>query len=249
MLVRNSVGKGMGKEPVFLMPGAVSVLIVLMLAIHGVFEFGLDERGKLEVWGWFGFVPARFYDPFLPGGMLPLLWTPVTHAFLHGDWGHVGLNVAWLAIFGTPIASRYGALWFLLIFLAGALGGAGLYAALELNSNAILIGASGGVAGLTGAGMRFVFQPPRVFRDPDTGQVLAMGRDLAGYRQVWANTRSRTFILFWLGINLVVPAYNYFAGSAGTPIAWQAHIGGFFVGLVLPGLIEKIPVRSRHQDL
>ncbi len=218
-----------------------------MLVIHAAYEFSLDAEGKFQVWIWLGYIPARFIQSDIPGGMLPLLWTPITHAFLHGDWTHVFMNVAWLAIFGTPVARRYGSLSFVLVFLAGVLGGVALYTVLQINSASVLIGASGGVAGLTGAAMRFVFQPVQVARDPETGETIALGRRLASFSEVWSNSSARMFTLFWVGINLAIPVYSMISGSAGPLIAWQAHIGGFVVGLLMPSVIERYLIRTSNR--
>ncbi len=236
---------GAQSQPIFLLPRSVMTLAMILLVIHAAYEFSLDGGGKMQVWIWFGFIPARFFETGIQGGMLPLLWTPITHAFLHGGWVHVFMNVAWLAIFGTPIAHRYGGFVFLLIFLAGVLGGVAFYTVLELHSVSVLIGASGGVAGLTGAAMRFVFQPVLTKVNPETGEIVSLGRQLASFPQMWHDTRARVFTLFWLGINFAVPLYGFVVGTEGPMIAWQAHIGGFMVGLVLPDLIERIKLQPR----
>src|SRR5690606_771747 len=126
-------------------------------------------------------------------------------AFLHADWTHLILNSAWLAVFGTPVARRYGAGRVLAVFLLGAAAGALLMLASMWAGAAqftVLIGASGGVSALTGAATRFVFQPVVVVHDPETGVAIAAGRRTATLAEVWANRSSRAFVLVWLGLNL-----------------------------------------------
>lgn len=230
-----------GREPVFLLPGSVAILVLLMVVIFAAYEFALDADGKLNLLIWLGFLPVRLVDAAsLPGGMLPLLWTPVTHAFLHGSWAHVLLNVAWLAIFATPVARRYGGVVMVAMFLVSSVAGALFYAVLQLNDIHILIGASGGVAGLTGAAMRFIFEPAQAVRNPGTGEVTLYAPKLAGMGEMWSNVRTRTFTFFWLGINLAIPVYDYFVAASPSQIAWQAHIGGFLFGLILPSLAERM---------
>ena len=241
----NSPADKDGHEPVFLLPGGVAILALLMLVIFAAYEFALDDDGQINLLIWLGFLPIRLVDSSLPGGMLPLLWTPVTHAFLHGSWAHVLLNIAWLAIFGTPVARRYGGGAMITIFLVSSVAGALFYAVVQLNDIHILIGASGGVAGLTGAAMRFIFQPARAVRNPDTGKVLLLAPKLASLGEMWSNVRTRTFTIFWLGINLAIPVYDYFVAASPSQIAWQAHIGGFLLGLVLPSLVERVLRRGR----
>ncbi|MCF6326904.1 MAG: rhomboid family intramembrane serine protease [Devosiaceae bacterium] len=227
------------RQPIFLLPKAVTILAMLLIVIHIAFEYGLDHDGQLLIWLWFGMIPTRFIDPTIAGGMLPLLWTPATHALLHGSWTHLLFNVVWLAIFGTPVARRYGPFWFYIVFFAGAIGGALFYTVLQLDQTSVLIGASGGVAALTGAAMRFVFEPIEVARNPQSGEVVAMGRRLVSVAGVFSNSRARAFTLFWIGFNLAIPIYGTIVGSEGPSIAWQAHIGGFLVGFLLPSLIER----------
>lgn len=175
------------------------------------------------------------------GGFWPLLWTPFTHAFLHGGWEHVGLNVVWLAIFGTPITARYGNVGLLVLFLIGALAGAAAFAATTLPQLQILIGASGGIAALTGAAVRFVFQPPIIEIDEATGERRLLGRRLASLSEFVRNPTARFFSLTWIVLNGIVPLIPMFTGGGGFQVAWQAHIGGFLVGLLLVPLLERRP--------
>lgn len=228
-----------GREPIFMLPPLVTALGGLMLAIHLATSLVLDNAGLNQLTLWFGFLPVRLLAADqIPGGFWPLLWTPFTHAFLHANWEHVIFNVAWLAIFATPVARRYGSVPTLVIFLVTSAAGAIAFAATTLPTVQVLIGASGGVAGLTGAAMRFIFQPVLVGTDPDTGQRVLLGRHLASLREVFTNPRSRNFSLIWIVLNAAVPLLPLLVGQ-DIQIAWQAHLGGFIVGLLLPPLFEK----------
>lgn len=229
-----------GRQPILLLPSVVTALAAVMIAVHllRVLLFNDSTLDPLMLWG--GFLPLRMVLPeAIPGGSLPLLWTPFTHGFLHGGWEHLLFNVAWLAIFGTPVARRYGAGPTLALFLCCTAAGAAAFAAVTVADGAVLVGASGGIAGLTGAAMRFVFQPVITTRHPETGEVVVLGRRLATFRQLWRNTRSRYFILIWVALNAAVPLFPLFTGGAGVQIAWQAHLGGFLVGLLLVPLFER----------
>ena len=226
------------REPILNLPGAVLALCAAMVAIHLAKTFVLNEEGQLNLLLWFAFVPARFVDPSGAfGGLWPLIWTPITHAFLHGGWEHLIFNTLWLAIFGTPVQRRYGTVPFLIIFAASAVAGAALYAvyALAASEPGFLLGASGGIAGLTGAAVRFMFQPVIVGRHPETGEPVALGRKLASLREVVANPQSRFFVLVWVVLNGVVPLLPI----GDMQIAWHAHLGGFFTGLLMVPLFER----------
>lgn len=234
-----------GRQPILLLPGVVTVLGGLMLAIHIAAGF-LDDRGYEQLLVWFGFVPFRLLSGFdAPGDLVPMLWTPVTHAFLHANWEHVLINLAWFAIFATPVARRYGSTAVVGLFLLSAVAGAAAFTGTALlmgpGQGIFLIGASGGVAGLTGAATRFIFQPVVVGRDPETGQPVVLGRRLASLGELAANPRSRWFALIWIVLNAAVPLLPIFADMQ-LSIAWQAHLGGFLAGWALA---PRFPPRRR----
>ncbi|MCD7059910.1 rhomboid family intramembrane serine protease [Pelagibacterium xiamenense] len=233
---------GPARQPVFLVPGVVTALVGALWAVHLGASLVLDSEGLYNLRIWFGFIPFRFVAPeLLPGGFWPLLWTGFTHAFLHVDVMHLIVNSAWLAVFGTPVARRYGSGATLAVFLLGALAGAllnALHQLIDVNQFVVLIGASGGVSALTGAALRFIFQPLIVKRDPETGEAVVMGRRTATFAELFTNVRSRVFIIFWLGGNLVV-GFAPLVMGVDVPIAWDAHIGGFIAGLLLPAAFDR----------
>jgi len=114
-----------GRQPIFLLPGVVTAMVGLMVAIHLAATFVLNQEGQNQLIIWFAFLPLRIVamgeDPSLG---LPLIWTPFTHALLHGGWEHLLVNMAWLAIFATPVARRYGPVPTLLIFFVASAAGA-----------------------------------------------------------------------------------------------------------------------------
>ncbi|SFZ83402.1 Membrane associated serine protease, rhomboid family [Devosia enhydra] len=228
-----------GPQPIFLLPASVTVLAGLLAAIHLASTLVLNAEGQAQLAFWFGFIPLRaiIADQF-EGGWLPLLWTPVTHAFLHAGWEHLLVNTAWLVIFATPVTRRYGAVPMLVIFLLSAVVGALAFAATTLPELQVLIGASGGVAGLTGAAVRFMFQPVVFGRDPITGEVRPLGRRLASLRDLLREKRARIFTLIWVLLNAAIPLLPMITGES-VGIAWQAHLGGFFTGLLIVSLFEK----------
>lgn len=226
-------------EPAILLPGVITALLGLLLAIHLARTLILNEAGDQELQLWFAFIPYRILaGQGSPDLWLPLIWTPFTHALLHAGWDHLLLNSVWLAVFGTPMAQRYGAWKTLALFFVSAAVGAALFAATVLPTNQWLIGASGGIAGLTGAVCRFMFQPLLVAVDPETGERVALGRRLASYRELARDRRAGPFIAIWLVLNAAVPFLPMLIGQS-VGIAWQAHLGGFIAGLVLVPLLER----------
>lgn len=228
------------RQPIFNLPLSVMILGGTLLAIQAANDLVLNSDAREALLTWFAFVPYRAVSPTeLAGGYWPLIWTPFTHAFLHAGWEHVGLNTVWLAIFATPVAQRYGGARMLGLFLVGAAAGALAFAATTLPQVQVLIGASGGVAALTGAAVRFIFQPPVVAIDEQTGERRFLGRHLATLREFVRNPTARFFALTWIILNGIVPIIPMLTGNTDFQVAWQAHIGGFLAGLLLVPLLER----------
>jgi membrane associated rhomboid family serine protease len=228
------------RQPIFNLPLPVLVLGAILLAIQAANDLILNSDAREALFTWFAFVPYRAVSPAeFAGGYWPLLWTPFTHAFLHAGWEHVGLNTVWLAIFATPVAQRYGGTRMVVLFLVGAAAGALAFAATTLPQVQVLVGASGGVAALTGAAVRFIFQPPVVAIDEKTGERHFLGRQLATLGQFVRNPTARFFSLTWIVLNGIVPILPALTGSDAFQVAWQAHIGGFLAGLLLVPLLER----------
>ena len=225
-------------EPIFMLPVVVTVLGGSMLIIQALSSFVLNAAGRVSLLVWLGFIPARLIAPDqFPGGLWPLAWTAATYGLLHAGWEHVIGNVVWLVIFGTPVARRYGTGPTLIIFFVSSIVGAIAFAISEFHTIAYLVGASGGIAGLTGAATRFIFQPVVVGRDPETGEPILLGRRMATIPELLRSPAARAFSIIWVVLNCLVPLVPLVIGQ-DVAIAWQAHLGGFFTGLLLVPFFE-----------
>ena len=170
---------------------------------------------------------------------------PAMATLLQIDPALIGFQVSFVyggamvaVIYGGRLAQRYGAWQMLVLFFVSSAAGAALFAAFP--SGGALVGASGGIAGLTGAACRFIFQPMIIHRDPVTGEQRMLGRKLASFGELIRDRRAGVFILVWLGGNAVVPLLPELFGGSGS-ISWQAHLGGFLAGLLLVPLFERKP--------
>jgi membrane associated rhomboid family serine protease len=178
----------------------------------------------------------------LSGGAKP--WTVLTYAFLHGSWTHVLLNCIWLVAFGPPIARRFGSARFLLFMAVTAIASALAHWAISSMDFSPLIGVSGADSGLMGAATRFMFQPGAplgAFGSTSRPQIETI--PAASLRDVFVERRSLIFILIWLGTNFIFGAGAQALGFSEMPVAWVAHLGGFFAGLVLFPLFDR-PFRA-----
>jgi membrane associated rhomboid family serine protease len=55
--------------------------------------------------------------------------------------------------------------------------------------------------------------------------------------------RVLAFLAVWFGLNIVFGLGAIGIGTEGATVAWQAHIGGFFAGLLLFSLFDPVPRR------
>jgi membrane associated rhomboid family serine protease len=48
-------------------------------------------------------------------------------------------------------------------------------------------------------------------------------------------------LAIWFGVNIIFGVGSIAVGMEGATVAWQAHIGGFFAGLLLFSLFDPVP--------
>lgn len=220
--------------PAVNVPAVVLALGGAFLVIHG-FAHWLDDAGRLALLERFSFVPA-FYGVEAERLLHPeaRFWTPVTYGFLHGDWMHVAVNCVWLLAFGTPVAKRFGTARFVVFTLAGFAAGAAAHYAARPDELAPLVGASGAVSAYFGAAARFALLPGRI------GSDAALRLPAATLAQTFTTRSTLIFIAVWLVINWVVGSGVVPLGVEGPQIAWEAHVGGFVLGLFGFALFDPV---------
>lgn len=224
-------------------PNVVLVLIGLFVAVH-LYRFSLPVAADTEFLLKFAFIPAR-YDPpagldprWLVGGAGAEYWTVVTHAFLHADWVHLAINSFWMLAFGSVLARRLGALRFLVISALCAIAGVGLYAAMNWQEFAILIGASGAISGQTAAALRLIFsRPSNLFQ---ASRMRPEHMRASSLSEVLRNPQALVFVGVWMAVNVFFGLNSdLMPGVEAGGIAWEAHLGGFLAGLLLFGLFDR----------
>ncbi len=267
MSVNKPRGVARRREPMFNAPTVVVVLIIVLLAIHAALSWAPDAIQDRVVRD-FAFIPGRLtiaiwpqrlidlldranFDPaalqeareirelrVLGGGAKP--WTLLTYAFLHGSWTHALLNTVWLIAFGPPIARRFGSPKFLLFMAVTAVASALAHWVSAPMDFSPLIGASGADSGLMGAATRFMFQPGAPLGS--SGSIKRAEIEsipAASLRGVFGERRALTFLFVWLMTNFIFGAGAQTLGLSDMPVAWVAHLGGFFAGLVLFPLFDR----------
>lgn len=219
--------------------------VVLMVAGLCILIFGLLALWPVRAMQIIAYAAALSPQRLLAGpeynnGWLAMLAPLIGHMFLHASIAHLLFNMLWLLAFGAPVARRMkaeGALQslsafasagvFLCFYFLCGIVGALTFVLFHMNETIPLVGASGGVSGLLGGLVRFAFNRSTLF-GPEHASISPL---------------TSSSVIIW---SLVVVAMNIavalFGGAlaGGASIAWEAHIGGYFFGLLTYPFFEKI---------
>jgi membrane associated rhomboid family serine protease len=76
------------------------------------------------------------------------IWQLATHAFLHGHWAHLLINLAGLLLLGSRIERIAGSGVLLKVFVLGVLAGGTAQLLLSPQPDQLLVGASGGISAM-----------------------------------------------------------------------------------------------------
>jgi membrane associated rhomboid family serine protease len=197
------------REPAFNSPWPALVMPVAILIAYALQGLVGGPDGAAA----FGFSPAALSEGRW-GGLLTAL-------FVHGSWSHVGLNALGALAFGAPVARWIGVrglgplIFFAFYLVCGVLGSLG-FALVHPGATTVLVGASGAVYGLMGAASRMLG-----VRGPASG--------LAPFRSPTVIGSAVACIV----VNMLMAVFGA-PGLAGEgPIAWEAHLFGYAVGVLL----------------
>jgi membrane associated rhomboid family serine protease len=196
------------REPIFRGPWPIWTVAGLILLSYAAQSLLLSDEAALA----YAVVPADLFR----GRWVTL----ITAMFIHGGWAHAGMNAVGALAFGAPTArylglgAKGGFGFFLLLLVCGVLSSLA-YALLHLHDTTAMAGASGAVSGLLGASTRLIEHRGRV-------SPLAT-------RSVVAST------VGWIVVNALMGVMHYAPGIGEVRLAWEAHIAGFFAGLLLIG--------------
>jgi len=218
-------------QPRYSAPWVNYFLIGLNVLIY-FFESTLDVRSRFALETQFGVVPAHLtaFLSGLPGYPLVAVVLPFfTSLFLHGSWMHVIVNMWFLYIFGDNVEDYLGHFKYLVFYLLTGLLAMGTHVAMNMNSTAPAVGASGAIAGVLGA--YFVLYP--------RARVLTWFYVIVVWIPAW----------IWLGIWFLE---NFLSGTETSlavqgrnmgGVAFWAHVGGFVSGALLVKLFGERRMR------
>jgi len=226
-------------EPIFNVPGVVLVVLGLCGFVH-VLRWLLPADQDAWLTAALAFIPMRLSSGVaeqLPGGDPATITSFFTHLFVHGDTTHLLVNMAWLLAFGSPVARRTQPGRFLAFFFLCGIAGALFFVLVNGRVLTLVVGASGAISGLMGGAMRFFFANlgpgGRIEADAQLHEAPLMS--------LATTVRDRRILLAMVGWTIlnIVLAWGATSLTDGAGIAWEAHVGGFYVGLLSYGLFDR----------
>lgn len=193
-------------------------IVIMCIAVQAAASFGgagLADRLAAHA----ALVPARVTGmlPTQPGDV-PAALTLLTSLFLHAGWIHLALNLTFLGWVGRHVELAVGRWRFVLLYLLCGIAGGLLQVAVDQNSAAPVVGASGAIAGVFAA------------------YAVLFARSRAAARRIFGISFSSEiasalwYAATWIGLQLLT-AVAFNTGQGG--IAIWSHIGGFLLGLIL----------------
>ncbi|MBT8486918.1 MAG: rhomboid family intramembrane serine protease [Phycisphaerales bacterium] len=193
-------------------------LLVYLSALVGE-ALGRIDRSAFASWG---HLSRGEFEPF----------QLITYQFLHDPRGigHLAFNMLFLWVFGCAVEDRLGRLSFLMFYLIGGAVAGIAHIALQPSP---VIGASGSIAGLTGAFLA-LFPRSRI-------QVLLIFFIIGVYSipALW-------FIGFFFLLDVLRQTGSLFGGSSDR-VAYIAHIAGYLYGFFLAFLLLATSIVKREE--
>lgn len=227
--------------------------MALLIAVHAI-RLSLPDELDITLLLLFAFIPSRYAGEamLLPGGYLACVTSFVTYTLVHGGWLHLVVNLLWMLAFGSAVARRIGDRRFLVFSACAGVAGALVHLMLHFGEQVPMIGASAAISGQMAGALRFIFRANPGAYGPGMGRDLAMA-PLASLRQTLTDPRILLFLAIWLILNLSfgLSAFPLGGSTAGSGIAWEAHIGGFLFGLLCFGFFDRTaqPIPDRGETV
>jgi membrane associated rhomboid family serine protease len=167
----------------------------------------------------FGLMPCRLTNLCaFPEDQPSPLFTIFSSMFLHGGFFHLAGNMLYLWIFGNNVEDTLGHTRFTIFYLLSGVAAAAIQVLTAPASEVPMIGASGAISGVLGAYL-VLFPQSRV-----------LTLVIFGFFWRLVSIPAMVVLGFWIVLQILNGVGAF--GEAGS-VAWFAHIGGFFAGMVL----------------
>jgi membrane associated rhomboid family serine protease len=163
----------------------------------------------------------------------------VTHLFssmfLHGSWMHLIGNMWFFWIFGNNVEDAMGRARFVAFYLLCGLAASLVQVALNPASNLPMVGASGAISGVMGAYL-VLYPRVRVFA------LVPLGFFLTSIAlPAWL------MLVYWMVLQLF-GGLSSITAAPGGGVAFWAHVGGFFAGVILIKLFARRDYTEQHRS-
>jgi membrane associated rhomboid family serine protease len=203
----------------------VTVLLIIANFYFFFQELLLSDAALTRFIHTWGLVPADFFAALASEPLSYTTYLPfVTNLFLHGGWLHILGNMWYLWIFGDNIEDRMGKTRFIYFYLLCGIIANAAQVIVDPGSPVPTVGASGAISGVLGAYL-MLFPRARIATLIPLFPIFPI-----------IQIPALLFLPLWFFIQLQHGAATLF--TAGTSIAWWAHIGGFAAGFVLARFIQ-----------
>ena len=201
-------------------------------------------------------------------------WQPLTHMFMHGDFGHIFFNMFGLYMFGTPIEQMWGKNKFIFFYLSTGFGAAALQLVLyyyQIENITLLLNAEGlnsyeinkffessdlSASIVNRIGRNNLISALSAFNGVMVGASGALYGVLVAFAFLFPN--ARLMLLFPpipIKAKVLVPLlilgdlfFGFSSYSIG-PIAHFAHVGGAVTGLIMIWYWKKNQFDKNRWDL
>ncbi len=200
-------------------PVITEALIIVNLIVYLVGAAG-------PFFDWFEHGAVAGFGHFDPQGFRA--WQLVTYQFLHdpSGFGHIAFNMLFLWVFGAAVEDRLGRLGFLGFYLIAGMVAALAHSAVTTNP---IIGASGSIAGVTGAFLA-LFPRSRI-------KILIFFFLIGVY-----NIPSLWFIGFYFVIDLLRQL-----SPGDSNVAYMAHLAGYVYGFGVGFSLLALNILKREE--
>jgi len=228
------------ENPAYLKPVVTVGIVVVNLLVWFVVQGAGADRALTASVCELGLIPGELLGRLPAGYELPVghgmacvmtgtpAWhTAVTSMFLHGGWFHLLGNMWFLWVFGNNIEDAMGHGRFIGFYLLCGLLAAAAQVAGDPSSPVPMVGASGAISGVMGA---YLVLYPRV----RVHTLVFLGIFLTRVTlPAWI------MLVYWVFLQFVGSLPGLAGAQGGGGVAFMAHLGGFFAGVVLIKLFAR----------
>jgi membrane associated rhomboid family serine protease len=209
----------------------ITLLLIAACFVVFAYELGIladsGDAGLNRFFLQYGVVPRKVSAAIDHGDLAsPAIVAIFTSMFLHGGWVHILGNMLYLWIFGNNVEDRLGRIVFLGFYLVGGVAAALTQIAIDPESTAPLVGASGAIAAALGAYL--VLYPG--------ARILSLV--FLGFFYQLIEVPALVVLGFWFVLQLIDGLGSLGASNAQGGVAFFAHIGGFVLGMLVGLLIR-----------